>query len=141
MVSKFWRNGIVEKIFTLTDLKTFVNKKENIITKIKDTSQAGKMFPTNAKQVKRLLLMQIQLICRKTKNKNLLSSLPWLDLKTKQNSNNKKGINSRPWKEQEERLIHGGKVSINLGKEDPKGKLFDYSVFQKRRIEKMEVSK
>lgn len=95
MVSKFWRNGMVEKIFTLTDLKTFVNKKENIITKIKDTSQAGKMFPTNAEQIKRLLLMQIQLICRKTKNKNLLSSLPWLDLKTKQKSNNKKGINSR----------------------------------------------
>lgn len=25
--SKFWRNGVAEKKFTLTDLKTFVNKK------------------------------------------------------------------------------------------------------------------
>ena len=48
---------MVEKNFTLIDLKTFVNKKENIITKIKDTSQAGKMFPTNAEQVKRLIII------------------------------------------------------------------------------------
>lgn len=34
--------------FTLTDFKTSVNKKENIIIKVKDNSQAGKMFPTNA---------------------------------------------------------------------------------------------
>lgn len=79
------------------------------------------MFSTNTEQGKGLSLMHRHFLYRKIKNKNLLSSLPWPDWKKMQ-----KGINSQQWKEQEEKLTHGGELLINLNRESPEGTVFDY---------------